>query len=688
MKTIVTTSIGSLAALFLLSATGAAQSLPRPAWLRDEPLIIVGGWDDMPIFRRRVGGNPVWQEEDYRREHTEEAVEKLKELGVTMAVIHFYKGFGLAAEKEHMDDARRLAALCKKHGLRVGVYIGSTIAYETFLLEKPDATAWFVQPFLGRPVLYGDQTFRKRAYFMHPGYREYMKEVLRIAIQDLMVDLIHFDNTSMQAQAPIFLHPLAVSDFRDYLRKKYSPEMLKRRLGFSDVRYVEPPEVDRVPSVINDPMWQEWAGFRCAQLTAYYGEMEHVIRGLNPETAVECNPHSGISGHNTVWEQGIDYPELLSHMDVVWSEEGNEAGVTPDGILISKIRTYKMAQTLGNRIFTYTGATRAGTTAIAEAMAYNPMTLGEVGGGLAGYETPEEERRYIRFYVSNFPLYRRAEHPADVAVLHSYASMAFNHDLPWQSSMLMEQALIQNRIPFDIIFDANLRDLSKYRVLVLADQECLSDEQMESIRRFVNGGGGLVATELSSLYTPWRERRREFGLHDLFKIQTPRWMPSRTGGEEAPDIAPVRNTVGQGRVAYLARITPAIAKPAAAAMTSQYWKLPVNSQEVIAAVKWAAGDNLSLDVKAPQTVTAELTSQKDEGRFMIHLVNFDKRAPVAGRIEVSLRIPEGKQVEQVTLLSPDEKAPQTLTPVTRSGRAVFAVSRLKTYAVAVIRLRK
>jgi len=39
--------------------------------------------------------------------------------------------------------------------------------------------------------MYGDQTFRKRVYFMHPGYIEYMKRVLKIAVEDLKVDLIH-----------------------------------------------------------------------------------------------------------------------------------------------------------------------------------------------------------------------------------------------------------------------------------------------------------------------------------------------------------------------------------------------------------------------------------------------------------------------------------------------------------------
>ena len=675
------------AVLLFMVADLRGEALPRPTWLGNEPLIIVGNWDSMPIFRRRVGGNPVWQEDDYAREHTEDAVRKLKDLGVTMAVIHFYKGFGLEAEAPHIADARKLAVLCKKHGLRVGVYIGSTVGYETFLNEMPDAASWFVPPHLGRPVVYGDQTFRKRAYFMHPGYREYMKRVLRLAIEDLKVDLIHFDNTSMQAQPPVFLHPMAVRDFRDYLREKYSPEALDRRLGIRDPRFVEPPEWDRPLRTINDPLWQEWAQFRCKQLNEYYGEMERFIRGLNPEVAVESNPHSGLSGTNTVWLQGVNYPDFLAHMDVVWTEEGNEAGISSEGVLVSKIRTYKMAAILKNRIFTYTGGTRGAKLQMAEAMTYNRQCLGMVGGALAGYETPEEQRKYIRFYLKQFDMYRGVENRADVAVLHSFASMAYNNDLPWQSAMLLEQALIQAKVPFDIVFDDNLKNLSKYRVLALADQECLSEEQMRLIRDWVKRGGGLVATGHSSLYTEWRQRRRDFGLQDLFNAKAPAWAGAR-GEEKMLDSGPIRNQVGQGRVTYIPAIRPAMPKPAAVPMTSRYWKLPLNWQELIAAVKWAAGDRLSLEVRGPTTVTAEVVEQKEKQRLLVHLINFDaERTPVVGKIEVVLRLPEGKSIGQVSLLSPDEDRTQTVTATVKAGNAEFTVPGLKTYSVAVVPLK-
>src|SRR5215469_1209992 len=308
-------------AAVVLHAASRPPDIPAPAWLKDEPLIIVGNWDSMPIFRRRFGGDTTWQEDDYRKEQTEETVKKLKDLGVTMAVIHFYKGFGLAAEKEHIADARKLAELLHKYGIRVGVYIGSTVAYETFLAEQPDAEDWFAPDYLGKPVFYDNQTYRKRVYFMHPGYRAYMKRVLQLAINDLNVDEIDFDNTSMQAQPPIFQHPLAVQDFRRYLQAKYSPTMLTRRFGFSEMRFVLPPRYDRPLTAINDPLFQEWAGFRCYQIESYYAELAAFIRGLNPNVAIATNPHSGISGENTVWNQGIDYPELLRSMDIAWTEE-------------------------------------------------------------------------------------------------------------------------------------------------------------------------------------------------------------------------------------------------------------------------------------------------------------------------------------------------------------------------------
>ena len=653
---------------------------PRPAWISEEPCVYIGNWDVMAIFRRRVGGNPVWQEEDYVKEHTPEAVQKLKEMGVTMAIIHFYKGFGLQAEAEQLEDSKKLAAMCHENGIKVGVYIGSTVGYETFLLEKPEAEEWFVPDFMGTPVRYGGtQTFRKRVYFMHPGFIEYMKQVLRIAIVDMKVDLIHFDNTSMRAQPPIFFHPLAIENFRTYLKNKYTPEMLDKRFGFSDVSYVEPPKYNRPMSTIDDPLFQEWTDFRCQQLADFYGIMENYIRGLNPECAVENNPHSGMSGNNIFWDQGVDYPRLLSHTDLVWTEEGNDAGVS-DNILISKIRSYKTATILKNKIFTYTSRS---PLAMAESMVFNRQCLGDVGGALAGYILREEQRNYIKFYHANFEYYRDMDNIADVAVLHSYATMAYNNDEPYQSTFLYEQALIQAKIPFDIIFDANLKDLSKYKVLVLADQECLSVDQLDLIKNFVKQGGGLVATGNTSLFTEWRQRKRTFGLQDIF----PPDLQPLSGNIEGVKTMPVSNSVGNGHVVYIPMVIPSVMKPAAVAFLSRYWVLPKNAKELVESVRKAAGDNLTLDVKAPAYVVAEMTKSNDQSQVMIHLLNYNvENERSIKNIEVNLKVPEGKQVKEIILLSPDKESSQTLKFTAKDGSVVFNVPELKVYNMIVAKI--
>ncbi|MCK9413281.1 MAG: hypothetical protein M0Q53_13340 [Prolixibacteraceae bacterium] len=664
-----------------------AKFISTPSWMGKEPIVFVGNWDGLALFRRRVGGSPVWKDEDYIKEHSEEAVQKLKELGVTMAIIHFYKGFGLEAEKQQLEDSKRLAALCRKYGLRVGVYIGSTIGYETMLVEKPEAKEWFVPDYFGQPVRYdATQTFRKRVYFMHPGYIKYMKEVIRIAVQDLKADLIHFDNTSMQAQPPIFFHPMAIEDFRTFLREKYTPEQLEERLGFSNVTYVEPPLYKGSGGEIKDPVVQEWTDFRCRQLAKYYNEMGLYIQSLNPEVAVENNPHSGMSGTNTVWNQGVDYPRLLLNTNAVWTEEGNNASFTND-LLISKIRSYKMAGLLNNMIFTYTGET---TLQIAEAMAYNRQCIGMVGGGLAGYQLPEEQRKYIRFFHDKFEYYRDIKTIADVAVLHSFSTMANNNDRPYVSTFLFEQSLIQAKIPFDIIFDDNLEDLSKYKALVLADQENLSDDKLDLIRKFVSNGGGLVATEQTSLKTEWGQRKRDFGLNDLLNVKAPELeelIYFEYAETKTKMTSSVKSQVGSGRVMYIPEIIPSIQKPSGDAMTSKYWKLPKNNDELIQAVKWASGDDLSINVTAPPFVTVELTASEKGDKMMLHIINYNiRREKLVKDINVSLRIPKLKQVKELLLLTPDREGSESLSFTAKDGRVVFKVPRLEVYDLVVVKL--
>ncbi len=61
--------------------------------------------------------------------------------------------------------------------------------------------------------------------------------------------------------------------------------------------------------------------------------------------------------------------------------------------------------------------------------------------------------------------------------------------------------------------------LSQYKVLYLADICYLTDKQVANITRFVENGGGLVMTYATSLYDEHGEKRSDFALGNLAKIQ-------------------------------------------------------------------------------------------------------------------------------------------------------------------------
>jgi hypothetical protein len=100
--------------------------------------------------------------ENWKAERTEAVAQKLRQAGVNLVITNLPKGFGL------------------KHGLRVGGYIGATMAYETFFREEPSAREWMQVDEFGRPLYYNDaQTFRYAACRNNPGYDAFTKRILR-----------------------------------------------------------------------------------------------------------------------------------------------------------------------------------------------------------------------------------------------------------------------------------------------------------------------------------------------------------------------------------------------------------------------------------------------------------------------------------------------------------------------------
>ena len=161
--------------------------------------------------------------------------------------------------------------------------------------------------------------------------------------------------------------------------------------------------------------------------------------------------------------------------------------------------------------------------------------------------------------------------------------------------------------------------------------------------------------------------------------------PVASSGGTVPQ--PVRRNVGRGRSVYIPAVRPAIRKPPGVSLTSQYWKLPLNWQQVVDDVKWAA-NGVSLQVKGPLTLVAEPQEQTSTGRVLVHLLNYDDaRHPSVENVEVSVRVPEGKTVERVRLYSPDSATSPVLNHTVTGGAVTFTVPRIRTYSIAAVEVK-
>jgi hypothetical protein len=681
--------LAALAALGSAAQTSSTsgQPLPRAEWLKNG-LIDAGGTHEPFSFVVRRGGMRLDAFDQYQKAQSESLLRRLKESGVEVFHTHLYKGFGMAAEKAEMEDTRSAVAKAHELGLKADTYIQwNTLMYETFFAEEPRATNWVQRDALGQPILltYGyQQAYRYRPCFANQEYLDYLKRIVRYAVEEVKTDFIHFDNFDLNAEPDSCHCPVCGAGFRTFLRAKYTPERLKERLGFTVVDYVNPPvwnsqNPPQKMHIIVDPVIQEWIDYRCQFMADALGQMAAYARSLNPEVAIEVNPH-GINGENRAWVAGLDHARFLRYTDAFWSETESDPSYLPEGQLLSRIRSYKLARCFQNILICYLGRS---SIAPAEALAFN-QTLGYLGG------IPRDATtlRYLNFYREHRELFYQTRDVANVAVFRSYPSITYHNERAQLSAIQLEQVLIQSRIPFDLVFDEHLADLSKYAAVILPDSECMTDAQVKQVRSFVERGGGLVVTGRSGVYDEWHRVRVHPGLEGLVDGQR-----GTEYQEQVPSLAnvrsePSRKSFGDGRVIYYPTVPfdgPMPESEAYGRIGFRFWKRPPNWAELVEGIRWAAKDSLPLEVSGPPYLAANLVAQPDQHRLILHLVNYNatKVASIES-VKVDCRVPAAAGQPRITLFSPDASESKTLTGQPSASSVTFTIPEVKTYSAIEI----
>jgi hypothetical protein len=638
-------------------------------WLTHEPL----------DFLLRRGDHFDEEPERYARMSDPENLKRMADAGVRYGMIYFYKGFGLEYERPSMEQSKRTADEMHRLGMKVGLYIGGTMFTETLYHEIPEARNWEQRNQDNHWVPYGLQTFRHYACPNEPAYRDYIKRVLKIGVEDLHADQIIFDNIMLQPEPDSCRCPRCIQDFHNFLRRKYpTKDAVTRRFGLPDVDWINVNEWDNPTqpdelAVLNDPVLQEWVRFRCESLANYADDLSDYVKSLNPNVAVLMNI-KGVYSWNRYWANAVYHPLYAGHVDILAFDTGGydarlDSGT---GALVSQIRSYKMARELGASC----DAPLSDELLAAQHMAfgYETPVPGYAGAPwMAARVATTPILEFFRQYHDRY--YTRTTNVADVAVLRNWPSMAYSINAAYVPATLMEQVLIQYKVPFDLLFDEQLQNLDRYQAVILAGQECVSADQVRMLLAYVRRGGTLVIAGNTGEFNEWREQRHS----------NP-FLPARTEGKGRLVYIPqiVRGDLKAGKGAGEAEdAEPGAASQHTPRMSPAQWVLPKNHEAIYDAITNGLPGGLSLTTKAPLTTVAELLTRPETRETLVHFVNFDCQHRLSP-FKVIVRKQFSGAIKAVTCFSPDADDPLPLEFKSSGGQISFTMPSMRIYSMVVI----
>jgi hypothetical protein len=425
--------------------------------------------------------------------------------------------------------------------------------------------------------------------------------------------------------------------------------------------------------VLNDPVLQEWVRFRCESLAHYAADLADYVKSLNPNVAVLMNI-KGVYSWNRYWANAVYHPLYAGHVDVLAFDTGGyDARLdAKTGALVSQIRSYKMARDIGASCDAPLGDELLAAQHMA--FGYETPVAGYAGAPwMAARSGSTPILEFFRHYHDRY--YTGTRNVADVAVLRNWPSMAYSINAAYVPATLMEQVLIQHKIPFDLLFDEELTNLDRYGAVILAGQECVSDAQVKMLLDYVRRGGTLVVTDNTGEYNDWREMRHKNPL-----------LPARTEG--------------LGRIVYIPQIQRADVKSEKASggndnaepgadslqtprMSPAQWVLPKNHQAIYDAIAGALPRGLSLASDAPLTTVAELLTRAETRETLVHFVNFDRQHPLSP-FKATVRNQFAGAVKSVTCFSPDADEPVPLNFEAAGDSVSFTVPAMRIYSMIVI----
>lgn len=418
------------------------------------------------------------------------------------------------AKQKNPDRLKMYLPLAHRKGIRVVVYFNVHWYSRQFGEEHPD---WRQIKHDGRPM--DDVYTTGTSLCVNGPWREWVFQVLR--------DLCKYEIDGIFYDGPIFF---ANSCYCETCRR-----LFRERTG-EDL----PDKADR-----QGPMWRELIDSQTDSLARFLADSEAVIKGINPEILFYMNGNSNWP----YWPTGRDNRKIIAHTDALLTEGGflygdlNQGCIHKPGIAAKFLACQSAgkpalgANCLGHKSWSWYMLPETEIRLLfAETLAGGgnfwtalfPNDLGQPALGVV-----EEYFRWMQRNPGPFHSTRSAatvgllwpSHTCNVYAGSSVPLTDFTKKIEVQGvgDLAAEflgfyEALVQAQVPFDVLDEDSLGDLSRYELLVLPNIPAMTPGAADAIRGFVKKGGNLVADFETSLYDPRGKRLDNFSLADLLGV--------------------------------------------------------------------------------------------------------------------------------------------------------------------------
>ena len=610
----------------------------------------------------------------YDNLHSDLVPRMAKEIDANLTLISFT---GTAGEMEKWKWRLVKPFVRRAHdaGLKVAFYMKLTnINWKPMFHERPESRDWIMVYRDGSPALYGGDTDRYMGCLNNPGWRNFLKEMIGEAVEHL-ADGLFYDNYFIprELKRGASEDEASASGWACYcdtcaeLFRQYTAETLGWECAL-------PPTPDW-----DDPVWQAFIEFRDKSLVDVTRMIVSHAKELKPDIVVYpnvCPPWFGGGG-----AKGSATNQIADLVDILLFEGNQQPRLERVGVAhrpFTAAVDWKYATALSDRPVFYRAHTPSGVyteeqtkLGILEGFAFGgSYQIIRAGDMAKDGDKREAVKRCYAFVKKNEKHYADVKPVADVAILASTPTFNWYYPdratrgagLP-QSIQGIAQALAELHIPFDVVLDEQLTPTLGYRAVIAPNVACMSDFQAETVAKYVEQGGALVATGDTSLYDERYRNRKDFALADLLGVH-----------HGQPVRGTVKSPFGKGRAAYLPG-TP----------EEDFWNsaLPDSLALIEDAVSYAVQDQWLIRVNAPTTTLLNVTEKRDTGAMQLHLLNYESLTPALD-IAVTIRRPDGKSLRSVTLLSPDTNDSVSLESTQDTKTASFTVPYVEVYDLVVL----